>query len=417
MTDHQNQGGAALLEAVQRLQFSAKPEAERLLLGFIRETFPTLDVTEVLLRPQAVSLNSFNGFLTLANRQRLFFKTHVEQDNVISEYYSAQLLADAGYPVIQPLYSSTRAGQQLVIYAVVEQPSVFDVARSIEDDGDAANRSSGLRDAQHHADDQLFALYTQSLLPQPADEAARAGVHQLFYHRLVGGRLDRFYGSDTSMALPGQTLSAAAVRQARWTINGAFYNDTLDDIIQRAIKLLQPAQAGHSIVGHGDAHNGNVFYDAETRQLTYFDPAFAGRHSPLLDLTKPLFHNVFAMWMYFPQEERAKLDLARSIKGDRWTITHNYALNPLRQMFLYSKTERVLMPTLRLLQQHAALPVDWRAMLKAALFCCPFLTLDLKRFPPEISLLGLTMAVQMGAESTEIRSTIDRVLDQVEAAL
>jgi hypothetical protein len=54
------------------------------------------------------------------------------------------------------------------------------------------------------------------------------------------------------------------------------------------------------------------------------------------------------------------------------------------------------------------------------LFCCPFLTLNLadeERFPPEIALLGLAMAVEMGAESAGERSLIDRTLDEVEAAL
>jgi len=48
----------------------------------------------VELRPLAVSLNSFNGFLTLANGGRLFFKTR-GPGSVIGEYYNSKLLADA----------------------------------------------------------------------------------------------------------------------------------------------------------------------------------------------------------------------------------------------------------------------------------------------------------------------------------
>src|SRR5688500_11966205 len=114
----------SLLHQIQKLQFEDRGGAEALLLPFIRETFPQLDVITVELRPLAISLNSFNGFLTLSDGQRLFFKTHVESDTIIDEYYNASMLASAGYPIIQPLYSSTRSEQQLLIYEVVEDPSV-----------------------------------------------------------------------------------------------------------------------------------------------------------------------------------------------------------------------------------------------------------------------------------------------------
>ena len=86
----------------------------------------------VELRPLAVSLNSFNGFMTLTDGTRLFYKTHTEPDSVIDEYYNTTTLADAGYPVIKPLYSSTEWGKQLLIYEVIEDSSVFDVAWAIE---------------------------------------------------------------------------------------------------------------------------------------------------------------------------------------------------------------------------------------------------------------------------------------------
>ena len=89
-------------------------------------------------------------------------------------------------------------------------------------------------------------------------------------------------------------------------------------------------------------------------------------------------------------------------------------------MFLHSKSERVLIPTLLDLKARGWLRPDWRAYLKAALFCCPFLTMNLAdntKFPPEISLLGLTMAVEMGAGSNGERGLMDRMLDEVERAL
>jgi hypothetical protein len=411
------------LQKVQTLQFTDKPQAESLLLAFVRESF-SLNAASLELRPLAVSLNSFNGFMTLNDGKRLFFKTHTEPDSVIGEYYHAAMLADAGYPVIQPIFSSKEAGKQFLIYEVIDDPSVFDVAWAIEngqsDDFEMLTR------AQHVADDQLLTIYQRTLAEQPAADAERAPVHQLFYHRITGGRLERFYGAlpgqaggDTAIILPNGEFSMREVRRAKWEINGQRYAPTLDDLIQNAIKLLNPSQGGPTIIGHGDAHNGNVFF-RDHSSLLYFDPAFAGRHHPLLDLTKPLFHNIFAMWLYFPVVKRDQTRITLDVGGDVWRVEHDYALHPVREMFLRSKTERVLMPMLQELKERGWLRTDWRDMLKASLFCCPFLTMNLTdahKFPPTISLLGLAMAVEMGAESRGTRSHIDQILDEVEMSL
>jgi hypothetical protein len=404
------------LQEIQTLQFTDRGRAEALLRDFIGQTF-SFDVARVTLRPQAVSLNSFNGFVELADGTEYFFKTHSEQDNVIDEYYNAAMLARAGYPVIEPVYSSTRAGQHLLIYERIDAPSVFDLARDIENGrgGDL----KALTTAQNAADDLLLALYRQSIETIAATDNAKAPIYQLFYHRLTGGRLARFYGSGQGewpvVDLPGGTHSMHDVRKVRWVINDQVYDPTLDDLIGHAIDVLNPdSPCEVSVIGHGDAHNGNVFYTDSG--LVYFDPAFAGRHNFLLDVVKPLFHNVFAMWMYFPQEKRTVTPINLDDSGGKWHVTYDYDLHPVRHMFLTSKVERVLIPALRMLRNAGTLPPDWRAILKAGLFCCPFLTLNLadgERFPPEIALLGLAMSVEMGAESSGKRSLIDQVLDDV----
>jgi hypothetical protein len=126
------------------------------------------------------------------------------------------------------------------------------------------------------------------------------------------------------------------------------------------------------------------------------------------------------MWMYFPQVKRAATQISLRRDGDSWHVQHDYALHPVREMFLRSKVERVLIPMLQTLRQRGWLHEDWRSLLKAALFCCPFLTMSLtdgNKFPPEISLLGLAMSVEMGAESAGERGLIDRTLDEVAKAL
>jgi hypothetical protein len=429
------------LQQIRDLQYDDQGRAEALLLTFMQDNLP-YDIASVELRPSAVSLNSFNGFMTLQDGTRLFFKTHTESNTVIQEYYNAELLAQAGYPVIQPVYQATEAGKQMLVYDVIDDPSVFDVAWQLEtyvganrqtDDDISADADtmqdaeteqadqrqallSALTEAQEAADKQLYALYEGSLTWQSAEQAAEAPIHQLFYHRLVGGRLAAFYADEQVITLPDGEHTLGELRQLRLTINGQGYNDTLDDIIRRAITLLQPAQAGPSIIGHGDAHNGNVFFRQADKTLTYFDPAFAGHHHPLLDLVKPLFHNVFAMWMYFPGEKAVTARVDVETSDTNWTIHYDYGLPAVRRMFMRSKMQYALLPTLRLLKDRGWLVDNWRAYLKAGLFCCPFLTMNLadaKRFPPKIAALGLAMAIEMGAESNGQKSLIDKLLDDV----
>ncbi|MAU09685.1 MAG: hypothetical protein CL607_07690 [Anaerolineaceae bacterium] len=414
-----------VLQQVRDLQSEDLGAAETLLLGFMQRELP-FDITSIELRPSAVSLNSFNGFMHLADGTKYFFKSHTETDTVIEEYYNAEMLAKAGYNVIQPIYRSEEPGKQMLVYEVIDDLSVFDVAWTIE------NNQSDLLDvltgAQNRSDDRLLQHYQNTLIWQTAEEAAQSPVHQLFHHRLVRGRLMRFYGdiahasSDIPIQLPGMTSTMGEVAGVKWVINGQQYEETLADIVSRANKLLEPAQEGSAVIGHGDAHNGNVFLKEHPQPptLLYFDPAFAGHHHPLLDLTKPLFHNVFAMWMYHPQVKDAQTHITITRDGDTWIVEHDYHLPEVRHIFLKSKSDRVLQPIVHMLTQKNWLPADWRAYLKSALMCCPLLTMNLadnNRFPPGISLLGLSMAVEMGSESQGTRSLIDQTLDEVEASL
>jgi hypothetical protein len=400
-----------LLQQIQNLQFSDRKTSESLLLQFIREQF-NLDVIQVELRPLAVSLNSFNGFITLADSTRLFFKSHVESGAILNEYYNAGELAACGYPMIQPVYQSVEAGRQLLIYEVVEAPTVFDIAWEIEQGN--TSQLPTLSQAQHDADDLLLKLYEQTLQPQTADSAASAPIHQLFHHRLTGERLSTFYGNAITVRWPDGIHSLDTIRTAHWVINGVEYKETLNELIASATSLLQPGQGGPSILGHGDAHNGNVFMTG--KHLTYFDPAFAGRHHPLLDLTKPLFHNVYAMWMYFPHDKANTLSITLTGSDSLIEVEHDYSLHSVRLMFQQSKLNRVLKPVVRMLSEQGTLRPDWVDYLKAALFCCPFLTMrltDNDRFPASISLLGLTMAMEMGGHGKTSTSHLDSLLNAI----
>lgn len=382
------------LAEIRALQFTDLPRANARLAELFRAKLP-FEIRSVQIRPLAVSLNSVNGFLE-TNQRKLFFKAHIESQVAGREYYNTEVLADAGYPILKPvLKASESAAQHVMLYEIVESPTMFDACRAIEL-GTASNLDA-LVAAQRKSDRQLLELYRRSLRWESAEDSAQSPIHQLFYHRLTGGRYGEFYLCST-VHFPGLEMPFEELAGMHWTINGTAYSKTLAELVARAIDLLNPAKAGPAVAGHGDAHNGNVFYLAATGDLLYFDPAFAGHHSPLLDLVKPLYHNVHAQWMYFPEETSAKLKTSVRIEEDLIHVEHNFETTAIRSATHDSKTSLVLRPLVEILKEKNWLEAEWKAYMQSALMCCPLLTMNLcdrAKFPPNVSLLGFAHAIMM----------------------
>ena len=118
------------LQTIQDMQFRERDKAERLLQRwFVRHM--DLQTESVTLMPKAVSLNSFNGVYRVGGEE-YFFKTHVEDQGILAEYYHAEMLYKAGYNIVRPLRTLHEQGQQMVIYPVVHAPVMFDLMRAVE---------------------------------------------------------------------------------------------------------------------------------------------------------------------------------------------------------------------------------------------------------------------------------------------
>jgi hypothetical protein len=402
------------LATIQHMQFSEREKAEMLLRRWFLQTMD-LPVDEIRLTPKAVSLNSFNGIYRVDD-QEYFFKTHVEEQGILEEYYHAELLQKAGYNIVRPVRTVHQKGQQMVIYPVIHAPVMFDLMRAVEQ-GDTSQATIELLIAAEKLEcERLLTIYHETLAMSSPEEHAQAPIHQLFWHRLTGGRLQSFY-EHKWVPFPKQLvqdngpqgISFEELLNYQWTINGKDIEhnsdrsgQTLGQLIERAKEVLQPAQAALSVIGHGDAHFGNVFLQDQT-MYQYFDPAFAGRHTPLLDIVKPLFHNVFATWMYFPREVEQQLHISVAIWGSRIVIEHNYELTPVRKAMLETKLTHLLPPLLSLLRERGMLPENWAEMVRLALLCCPLLTVDLlddTKRSAAICWLGLSQVMQMGTLSS-----------------
>ncbi len=393
------------LGTIQRMQFQEKARAELLLQRWFMRHM-NLPVERVTLVPKPVSLNSFNGFYEV-DGEEYFFKTHVEEQGILHEYYHAELLSKAGYNVVQPLRTLHERDRQMVVYPVVHWPVMFDLMRAVETGQIERVQADTLIAAEKHECERLFSIYEETLTASTAQEHASAPVHQLFWHRLTGGRYQQFYAGKR-VPLPGQgdnqearSIAFDELLKYRWVINGTpvdGYYATLGELIARAKIVLHPARAAATVIGHGDAHFGNVFLEEQRRYL-YFDPAFAGRHSPLLDIVKPFFHNVFATWMYFAFDVARQLTLSVALYDGTVYIEHDFAPAAIRRAILDIKLEFLLKPLVALLRGRGMLPADWADIVRTALMCCPLLTMNLldnERIPATIGWLGLSQVMQMG---------------------
>jgi hypothetical protein len=374
---------------------------------------------DVTINDDRYSLNSVNGTAVDADGRRLFFKFHTEEGEAetVGEYYKAHVLADAGLPVDLPIKASSTPGRQFLLYAYRQDSKLADVCLQLETGSDPASltpSSDEIVAAQAGLDDITLKAALASLAP-PTPASADEALHQLFHHRLVtpgetgrlGGRYAQFY-QGRGVPVAGVEIPWEAFADLRWTINGVGYRQTLRELFDQSFRLLDPRALARLpvLVSHGDAHNANVWArrDDEGRlRLVLFDPAFAGKTIPaLLGEVKATFHNIFAhpLWLYTPDLAARAYRTSAELQGDRIVVTHDWALSDLRRQFLALKRDRYWRPLLLRLKAMGALPDDWEAIVRSALFCCPTLVMSQMPGPeraPSVSLIGFAVSVMCGS--------------------
>lgn len=405
-------------------------EAEAVIGRLIATSFD-LPVAAIEINRDRYSLNSLNGFVTTRDDRSFFFKFHQEEGeaDTVGEYYRAEVLRDAGFPVDLPLHASGEVGRQILLYRRRNEPRFADLCRAVElGEGDAAP----LIKAQEALDRLIGERYLASLHATDAAQVEAESIHRLFHARLVdhshvqelGGRARRFY-IDQVFRFPGATLSWRELADRRWRINGVAYHHTLRQLFEESRDRLQPARlAGHgAVVAHGDAHNANVWAEpAEgSPRLVFFDPAFAGHHIPaLLAEIKATFHNIFAhpLWLYDAPLADRRFSATVSASDGIVDVQTDWRLTPLRAAFLDSKAALVWRPLLAALRARGWLPEEWRRIVRCALFCCPTLVMDLRAggaadHTPVTSAIGLAVAVMMGSEPKDGADPLSAILNQV----
>ena len=385
-----------------------------MILKFVQEQFPGLGAISIGVNSSKVSLNSVNGIIE-APSKTYFFKFHAEENEEKNlentEYYNAEVLNKAGFPIILPLFTTNKPGFQFVIYPYLDYPTAFELFEQQDEQG----RNEALMNAEREYLATVSSIYAKTLKTIDTEQLVGTSLNQLFYNRLIStdgapARLDLYY-----------TGKLGALADMKWTINGVAYMQSLNEIIAAAKDLLNPRKEKQaaSVIGHGDDHNGNKWFI--DNKFVLFDPAFAGRQPALLSFIKATFHNTLAhpSWLYDPKRLESKLKLSVETKDGTIGITHNWDMEkiaPLRMEILQMQKELVWRPLIKKMKENGQLPPYWKDYVRKALFCCPFLVLNLidpKRYSPEQSLLALSKALELGSVADQ-STIIDEFLNDLD---
>jgi hypothetical protein len=419
-------GSSALIPGL--LRNGDGERAAREAVAALRETFG-LDVVGVHFTQDEYSLNSVSGQAVVSDGTFYFFKFHQEdgEEENVTEYYRAHLLDEAGLPVEMPVAVSSTPGAQMVLYRWHREPRMADVCADLERvHGAAACLGPGLLGARRALDARTGDVLLDTLAA-PVASAARASIHQLFYHRLAD-RLGRFPGA-RYLSYYEADPAFAVLAGKRWRVNGVEYRSSIAEVAAHAAELLAPMALAKLpvVTAHGDDHHGNVWVVSNGSSedgaggpvLRLFDPAFAANDIPtLLAPVKATYHNALAhpFWLYHPMEAAERFSVKSTLGENVVEILHNAEMSTLRREVLTSAAELVWAPLLRELARRSCLPANWRQIVRSALFCCPMLVTNLVAAdrPSEIRLLGLAQAVAAGSEPVPgSRDDISCFLDEV----
>lgn len=402
-------------EARRLARAGRQKDAEASIAGLVRENFD-LQVSQVRLNFDWTSLNSLNGTVETGEGD-YFFKLHHEEgeEETVNEYYRGELLKRHGYNVDVPVKLCREPGRQILLYRVRREATLAAALLAMEQGGDTSEASRIVR-AQRDLDAQIGCIFLRTLHRAGQAAVEVEPIHQLFHTRLydagrpdrLGGRVARFYFR-RSVPVAGVRVGWDEFSRLRWRVNGVTYCGNLGGIFTRALHLLAPAALlpFGQVVAHGDAHNANVWledHDGAAR-LVMFDPAFAGEHVPsILAEVKATFHNIFAhpFWLYHPLQADRRFAVNIRRQGDCIDIEHDWQLDGWRADFLDSKSELVWRPLLAALKAYGMLVSSWRETLRAGLFACPTLVLNLlgepEQRPDNVILLSFALAVAAGSE-------------------
>ncbi|KAI1811217.1 hypothetical protein GGS20DRAFT_563964, partial [Poronia punctata] len=348
-----------------------------------QETLEKYEQKEIadLTLPQQVANETWAhraGTIGFGNNTVLYVKSSPYLVGRVDEELKGALLAAKYFPrTIIPLLSASKA----LLYPYLEGPTQSEGRLSFIDNNREDERK--LRSLLHMeliktAD--TLAAYRRTL-PLSEKDDIPPSIHVYFHENLKDDKMMRdYYGQ--GIKIGDHHFSFEKLLYVRWKINGKYY-PPLREALDKATAILSPTSpsmtACPTIFGLGSAH-GNKIMATPPNDLTYLSYEVAGFHPVMLDMAKPMYHDVFFHTQFRGSLVRAEPDLVYKYneKKHKITVTYKPCPDKLSRVIMAIKQKYLLQPLSRELQ--ATKGVDLRdhvQLLTAALFACAIVSEDL----------------------------------------
>ncbi|KAI0427083.1 hypothetical protein F5Y09DRAFT_350652 [Xylaria sp. FL1042] len=221
-------------------------------------------------------------------------------------------------------------------------------------------------------------VYRSSLSLEKNAPGQRYNIQRFFHDRLLNNRRMReHYGR--GMTLGGKTIPFDKLLSLRWRINGKFY-PSLREAFDNARDIISPDSAQMSscplVFGLGDANGGNVMVNQSnakggTSDVLFIDYEVAGFHPIMLDLSKPLYNDIFFETLYqelFPGKVNIDLKYCVSVDMNMITIDFKPQIDSLTQAILDVKLRYLIRPVSDELRSLGVNLEDYLPLLSTGLF-------------------------------------------------
>lgn len=397
---------------------------------YVQRAFPDATVLGVKPTDTAAALNSVSGIINLrlsdGKKQEVFGKVHIESNTgtlnplgAASEYANAEMLAKAGWPVLQAISMSKIPDYPLLLYPVIKEPPLFDKLESSHKTGIPQLTEADIKNIDQY-NKQIGEKESAGLRIGTTNEAINAPVQNLLLKRLeVGGRIDLWYTPNVRFQLPGlkDLTEWGEILDMEWVINGNKYNGTVRQIIENGRRLLafRGEEGAFMTISHGDDHSGNVRL---TTPAVVFDPAFAGWNPASLDI-KALAHTGFLPMagMYYAPKG---LECNYARQGNNMVVETNMAELPTyetHEVLARQIIDSRVLPILEAIKKQGGKLETERERIQSGLATCALLTINIAQLleKGDGRAVGLLPIAVMFAEmkGLPMLSYLDKQIDRI----
>ena len=342
-------------------------------------TYPNLSDEEQWVSTPVVSQFSINStamrLSSIHDPQILVFRKQSSQWE--AELLGASRLRMLGSRIHQPLHTDPAKGT--IYYPWFPGTTVADLRAQYFGLASASSSKANelfktILDAEMRKAEDILALYYSTLSQQQSE----TNIQRFFCDRIPNGRRMRHLYPH-GLTIGETNYGVDQILSWSMKVNGKQY-PSLHSCFEEALAKLSVDEI--TVVGFGDGHGGNILVggkgESSAETLRYVDYEAAGRHSPWLDMAKPIYNDVFYSIFY---ADLLGKDLfadgtvkVKVQEDDGVDISFTFSPDELTYGIWQVKKRFILDPFVHYLKAQGHKTDDWNRKLGLALLCCAVLT-------------------------------------------